>query len=311
MSSRTDAGVDQEADATPGPGAAACRPGAAAFHYFAGYRFVALDDLAARRERIRELGRRLGLRGTVLLAPEGINLFACAPAATAADFLAGLRQDPALADLLVQHSTADQVGFNRWLVKVKREIIAWRRPEDAPLDGRAPTVAPRDLARWLDAGHDDDGRPLALVDTRNGFEIEVGRFRDAIDPGIRSFTGLREAMAARREALAGHRIVTYCTGGIRCEKAARWLADAGHDHVVQLDRGVLGYFAEVGGRHWDGELFVFDRRVSLRPDLAPGSWQQAYPSRSLSQAGACLADGGSVGTACAPSPNLDTARHRS
>lgn len=251
------------------------------YRYLAGYRFVALGELEARRRRIHDLGRRLGLKGTVLLAPEGINLFACAPPAAAEAFLAGLREEPDLADLAVQQSTADVVGFNRWLVKVKREIIAWRRPEDAPLEARAPTVAPRDLARWLDAGHDDDGRPVALVDTRNAFEIEVGRFQGALDPGIRSFTGLREVMDASRDALAGHRIVTYCTGGIRCEKAARWLGEAGHENVVQLDRGVLGYFADVGGRHWEGELFVFDRRVSLRPDLGRGSWRSAYPSRDL------------------------------
>lgn len=256
---------------------------AGSYRYLAGYRFVELDDLSARRERIRTLGERLALRGTVLLAPEGINLFVCAPPAAAEAFLAGLRDDPALADLFIQQSSADVVGFNRWLVKVKREIIAWRRPGDAPLDERAPTVTPRDLARWLDAGHDDDGRPIALVDTRNAFEIEVGRFHGAIDPGIVSFTGLREVMDAQRDRLAGHRIVTYCTGGIRCEKAARWLGEAGHEDVVQLDRGVLGYFADVGGRHWDGELFVFDRRVSLRPDLARGSWHQAYPSRALGQ----------------------------
>ena len=257
----------------------------AEYRYLAGYRFVELDELPARRERIRELGRRLGLRGTVLLAPEGINLFVCAPPPAAETFLAALRDEPGLADLLVQQSTAEVIGFNRWLVKIKPEIIAWRRAEDAPLDERAPTVTPADLARWLDAGHDDEGRPIALVDTRNAFEIEVGRFRGAIDPGIRSFTGLREVMDARRDTLAGHRIVTYCTGGIRCEKAARWLAADGHEHVVQLDRGVLGYFTDVGGRHWDGELFVFDRRVSLRPDLSRGLWRQAYPGRALSGPG--------------------------
>ena len=251
--------------------------------YLAGYRFVTLDALEARREHIRGLGRALKVRGTVLLAPEGINLFICAPPAAAEAFLDGLRADPALAGILIQHSRADVVGFNRFLVKIKREIIAWRRPEDTPLTARAPTVAPRDLARWLDAGHDDDGRPVALVDTRNAFEIEVGRFSGAIDPGIRSFTGLREAMEARRGALAGHRIVTYCTGGIRCEKAAHWLADAGYENVVQLDRGVLGYFADVGARHWNGELFVFDRRVSLRPDLSRGNWRQAFPGRELHQ----------------------------
>ena len=253
------------------------------YRYLAGYCFRALDDLEQRRERIRRLGRDLQVRGTVLLAPEGINLFICAPPDAAEAFEQGLRAEPDLADLFIQRSQADLIGFNRFLVKVKREIIAWRRPEDAPLAQRAPTVAPRTLARWLDKGCDDEGRPIALVDTRNAFEIEVGRFSGAIDPGIRSFTGLREAMETHREALTGHRVVTYCTGGIRCEKAAHWLAEAGYDHVVQLDRGVLGYFADVGARHWDGELFVFDRRVSLRPDLGRGNWRQTFPGRELAR----------------------------
>lgn len=269
---------------------------AQAYRYLAGYQFCRLDALETRRARLLDLGRTLGLRGTILIAPEGINLFVCARPAAADAFLAALAEDPDLAGLAVQGSAAPEIGFNRFLVKIKPEIIAWRRPGDAPLDRRAPSVAPRDLARWLDAGEDDEGRPIALIDTRNAFEVGIGHFQAAIDPGITSFTGLREALADRRQALAGHRIVTYCTGGIRCEKAAHWMADAGFEHVVQLDRGILGYFADVGGRHWEGELFVFDRRVSLTPDLAPGSWRQAYPSRELLPA----PGGEGPGTAASP-----------
>jgi UPF0176 protein len=141
------------------------------------------------------------------------------------------------------------------------------------------------LARWLDAGHDDEGRPLALIDTRNAFEVGMGAFEGAIDLGLRAFTELPAALHERRDGLADKRLVTYCTGGIRCEKAALAMAHDGFEHVVQLDGGVLRWFETQGARHWRGELFVFDRRVALRPDLKE-STLQSPPAAPLPAAGA-------------------------
>ncbi|MGE0312704.1 MAG: rhodanese-like domain-containing protein [Lautropia sp.] len=237
--------------------------------------------LEALRAHLRGRGRTLGLSGTVLLAPEGINLFACGEAPAVRALVDELRAMPALAALATKESWSREHSFRRWLVKSKKEIITFGRPALRPAAARAPAVAPETLARWLDAGRDDDGREVVLVDTRNAFEVGVGTFEGALDPGIRSFTELPAALLARRDALDGRKVVTFCTGGIRCEKAALWLEEQGIGDVVQLDGGILGYFEAVGGRHWRGECFVFDRRVSLRPDLREGSWRQAYPSREI------------------------------
>lgn len=247
----------------------------------ASYLFTDLEDPAALRQSIHVLASGHDMRGTVLVAPEGINVFVCGPEPGARAFMAGLREMPCLAGLDFKESWSPEQSFNRLLVKLKKEIITFRHPEYRPAVGRAASVDAITLARWLDRGCDDEGRPLALLDTRNGFEIEVGAFVGAIEPGVNAFTALPDAVEVYRPELEGKRVVTYCTGGIRCEKAALYLSANGFDHVVQLDGGVLKYFEEVGPRHWRGELFVFDRRVSLKPDLKPGTWEQDFNSRDI------------------------------
>jgi UPF0176 protein len=128
-------------------------------------------------------------------------------------------------------------------------------------------VNAKTLARWLDAGHDDDGRPVVTLDTRNSFEIDHGRFHNAIDWHITKFSDFPAQVRAHKDTLSGKRVVSYCTGGIRCEKAAIYMAEAGIEHVVQLDGGILKYFEDVGGRHFDGDCFVFDEREALDPSL--------------------------------------------
>lgn len=231
------------------------------------YRFVDLDDLPARKARLQTLGQALDLRGTILLAPEGINLFASGPEAAVEALLRALDDDAALAGLQARRTWSDAIAFDRWRVRIKREIITMRQPAIRPREGRAPAVEPATLNRWLDAGHDDDGRELVLVDTRNRYEIDAGTFAGAIDPGVRSFGEFPAAMQALRPRLAGRRVVTFCTGGIRCEKAALWMDQEGFENVVQLDGGVLGWFEHVGKRHWDGGLFVFDKRETVTPGL--------------------------------------------
>jgi UPF0176 protein len=142
-------------------------------------------------------------------------------------------------------------------------------PTIRPAQGRAPAVDARTLKRWLDAGHDDEGRPVVTLDTRNAFEVDHGRFQGAIDWRITKFTEFPAKVLAHREALQGKRVVSYCTGGIRCEKAAIYMAEAGIDHVVQLEGGILRYFEEAGGAHFHGHCFVFDEREALDPALVP------------------------------------------
>ena len=233
------------------------------------YLFVTLTDTQALRESIRSQAAGHHLKGTVLLAEEGINLFLAGAPEAVRGFVAWLRGDARFAALAPKESLSDAVPFGKLLVKVKPEIIRMNHPQFRPEAGRAPAVDARTLARWLDAGHDDEGRPVVTLDTRNEFEVLHGHFHDAIDWHIHKFSEFPDAVLAHREELRGKTVVSYCTGGIRCEKAAIFMADAGIDHVYQLEGGILRYFEEAGGKHFDGECFVFDEREALDASLKP------------------------------------------
>ncbi|WP_256977139.1 sulfurtransferase [Bordetella genomosp. 10] len=237
----------------------------------AAYKFVTLDDTDELRPRVRDWAQAAGLKGTVLLAAEGINLFLAGAQAGIADFLGHLRADPRFADLEVKVSHSDSVPFGKLLVKIKREIIRMNHPAIRPEERRAPSVDAHTLARWLAAGVDDAGRPVAMLDTRNDFEVDAGTFEGAIDWRIQRFTQFPDALLRHREQLAGKTVVSFCTGGIRCEKAALFMQDAGVDHVYQLEGGILKYFEETGGPGFKGRCFVFDGRDTLGPDLAPAA----------------------------------------
>jgi len=232
-----------------------------------GYLFTRIDDPSTLRTVLRERAAARRLRGTVLLAEEGINLFLAGAADEVRGFLDDLRADERFAPLAAKESWSDAVPFGRLLVKVKREIIRMDRPDVRPQDGRAPAVSPATLRRWLDRGADDEGREVVLVDTRNAFEVDYGTFSGARDWRIERFTQFPAAVRAHRDDLAGKTVVSFCTGGIRCEKAAIHLRDEGVD-AYQLDGGILGWFAEQGGAHWTGDCFVFDEREALDPALA-------------------------------------------
>ena len=233
----------------------------------AAYHFVAIDDPTAVASNVRDLAEQQGLLGTVLVAGEGINLFLAGQGGAIDAFLAALRADPRFASLQVKLSHSHTPPFARLKVKVKPEIISFRREGASPLDGRAPAVAPADLARWIGQGHDDDGRRLVLLDTRNREEIGHGSFAGALTLPIDRFTDLPAALEPHREALADATVVGFCTGGIRCEKAVNWMRGAGYGHALQLEGGILGYFEAVGGFGYEGRCFVFDERVALDPGL--------------------------------------------
>ena len=233
------------------------------------YRFVALPDAADLRLPLLEAAQARGLRGTILLATEGINLFLAGAAEDVRGFLDQLRQDPRLADLEAKESWSDAQPFKKMLVKVKPEIIRMDHPAIQPQSGRAPAVDAKTLQRWLEAGHDDNGRPVVTLDTRNAFEVDHGTFQNAIDWRIERFTQFPDALRKNREALEGKTVVSFCTGGIRCEKAAILMAEEGVENVYQLEGGILKYFEETGGAFYDGRCFVFDDRVALDAGLAP------------------------------------------
>jgi UPF0176 protein len=233
------------------------------------YRFVVLDDLEALRAQIHAQAAARQLKGTVLLAEEGINLFLAGAPESVRDFMAWLRTDARFAGLEAKESLSSAVPFGKLLVKVKREIIRMNHPAIRPQAERAPAVAAQTLARWLAQGHDDEGREVVTLDTRNAFEVDAGRSRNAIDWRIEKFSDFPAAVLAHREELQGKTVVSYCTGGIRCEKAALFMADAGIERVLQLEGGILKYFEETDGAHYDGHCFVFDDRREVGANLQP------------------------------------------
>lgn len=238
------------------------------------YQFVPLPDAAQLRGPLLERAQGLGVRGTILLADEGINLFLAGAPQRVRALLAHLRQDPRLADLQARESWSAQVPFGRMRVKHKREIIRMNQPAIRPAAGRAPALDARTLRRWLDQGHDDAGRPVVTLDTRNAFEVEHGRFAGAIDWRLAKFSDFPEALRAHRAELQGKAVVSYCTGGIRCEKAALVMQEAGLDNVWQLEGGILRYFEEAGGAHFEGQCFVFDEREAVDAALRPSTGRQ-------------------------------------
>ena len=235
----------------------------------AAYRFVEIADPPALAADVHAWAEAGALRGTVLVAPEGVNLFLAGSDEAIGAFLRRLRCDARLAGIEVKDSWSGAVPFARLKVKLMREIISFRREGASPLGGRAPGVAPARLARWLAQGHDDDGRRVVMLDTRNREETAHGAFAGALCLPIDNFTDLPAALAPHRDALADATVVSYCTGGIRCEKAALWMRGSGMDNVLQLEGGILGYFEAVGGAGYDGRCFVFDERVALDARLRP------------------------------------------
>lgn len=233
------------------------------------YKFVALGETAQWRESVRSQAQALGLKGTILLADEGINLFVAGAVPGVRAFLAWLMAHEPFTGLPIKESWSDAVPFGKLIVKVKAEIIRMNHPTIRPQSRRAPAVDARTLARWLDAGVDDAGREVVTLDTRNAFEVDHGRFEGARDWRIAKFSEFPQALAAHRGELAGKTVVSYCTGGIRCEKAALLMAEAGIENVLQLDGGILKYFEETGGKHFAGNCFVFDERGTLNDTLAP------------------------------------------
>lgn len=232
------------------------------FINFSAYQFTPLDELPALKARLLAFTKERELRGTILLSPEGINFFVAGVREVMDELLVELRAIPGLGNLTPKESVSDEQPFNRMLVKIKKEIIAFGVEGIDP--ARRPTnkLAARQLKQWL-----DEGRPLTLLDTRNDYEIRMGTFKGAVPAGIDHFRDFPAAVEKLPAELKEQPIVMFCTGGIRCEKAGPFMEKVGFKNVFQLDGGILKYFEECGGDHYEGECFVFDRRVGVDATL--------------------------------------------
>ena len=228
----------------------------------AGYRFVDLDDRDELQAMLRSLCLDLGLKGTVLLAPEGINFFLAGNQTSIEQFTQVLDKDERFAAIPLKVSYTEYQPFNRMNVRKKNEIISVGLDHIRPADFTGEELEPRDFKAMLDAGE-----PVHVLDTRNDYELRVGTFENAIDLDIRTFRAFPEAIQRLPESMKDEPVVMFCTGGIRCEKASAIMMEAGFTNVKQLKGGVLGYFEQVGGDHWNGDCFVFDQRVAVNPSL--------------------------------------------
>jgi RluA family pseudouridine synthase len=226
------------------------------------YRFAPLGGLKELREELLESCKAWALKGTILLSTEGINLFVAGGAQSIDLLLARLRSIPGLEDLAPKVSLSESQPFNRMLVRIKKEIISFGVEAVRPADYTSPKISPRELKRWL-----DEEKPVTLLDTRNDYEVKLGTFKGAIDPRIRTFRGFPEAVRKLPDELKDQPVVMFCTGGIRCEKAGPFMEMEGFKNIHQLDGGILKYFEECGGDHYEGDCFVFDQRVGVDPAL--------------------------------------------
>ena len=237
----------------------------------AAYKFVALPELRSLRARWLALCREWKLKGTILLSVEGINLFVAGEREKVQLLLAELRRVPGLEDLSPKTSETAHQPFRKMLVRIKKEIIAFGVEGIDPARRTSPKLAARELKQWL-----DEGRPVTLLDTRNDYEVKLGTFKNALPIGVDHFRDFPDAVRKLPPQMKEQPIVMFCTGGIRCEKAGPFMEREGFKSVFQLDGGILKYFEECGGTHYDGECFVFDQRVGLDPSLQETDSAQCF-----------------------------------
>lgn len=237
----------------------------------AAYRFVTLNELPRRRDELKDLCNQLELKGSILLSEEGINLFVAGTRAAIDGLLKHLRSDPLLAEIETKESLSGRQPFNRMLVKIKDEIISFGVDGVDPRVRATSKLSAGTLKQWL-----DEGRRVHLLDTRNDYEVELGTFRNAHAVGVDHFRDFPEAVRSLPQEMHDEPVVMFCTGGIRCEKAGPFMEREGFSQVFQLDGGILKYFEECGGEHYDGDCFVFDQRVALNSKLEETSAQLCF-----------------------------------
>ena len=240
------------------------------------YGFTAMEGLPALQQELKALAEQGSVRGTILLAEEGVNGTISGPDAGVTAVLDRLRQLPGLGGLEAKFSRAEQQTFHRLKVRLKREIVTMGCPTVKPAEQVGTYVPPE---QWDALIADPD---TLVVDTRNRYEVEVGSFAGAIDPGTESFrefpAWVEQTLRPLVEETQPKAIAMFCTGGIRCEKSTAYLLQQGFENVHHLQGGILKYLEEIPEERssWQGECYVFDQRVSVNHQLQPGSYSLCH-----------------------------------
>lgn len=233
------------------------------------YKFVDFPDFAEWKVPLENFCVEHGILGTILLAPEGINGTLCAPRMQLDLLLARLAEDERFAELEVKFSAAQEPPFRRMKVRLKREIVSMGRPDVDPSRLVGTYVEPEEWNRLIE---DPD---VIVVDTRNDYEVAIGSFDGARDPGLGSFREFPQWLQQEFDGSSQPKVAMFCTGGIRCEKATSFLKARGIEEVYHLKGGILRYLERVpeAESHWQGECFVFDERVAVGHGLSAGSYE--------------------------------------
>jgi UPF0176 protein len=236
------------------------------------YKFVSLDNYRDRRQPLLNLCQQYQIKGTILLAAEGINGTIAGTRSSIDAVLTYLKSDPCFADLAHKESMATNSPFDRLKVRLKQEIVTLGIPTVNPTNLVGTYVTPQ---HWNELIANPD---VLVIDTRNQYEVEIGTFKGSINPHTNSFTEFPEYVATHLDPHQHKQIAMFCTGGIRCEKATSYLLSQGFEHVYHLQGGILKYLEEIPATEsqWEGECFVFDDRVAVTHGLEPGTHQLCW-----------------------------------
>jgi UPF0176 protein len=239
------------------------------------YQFVRLPDFEAIQPKLLAFCQEQEIKGTLLLAEEGINGTVSGSRAAIDELLKYLKSDPRLANLEHKESLSDELPFHRMKVKLKKEIVTMGQPDIKPIETSEVRVEPKD---WNALISDPD---VLVLDTRNDYEVQIGTFKNAISPETTNFREFPEYVKQELDPGKNKKVAMFCTGGIRCEKACAYMKEQGFDEVYQLNGGILKYLEEVEADEslWEGECFVFDSRVSVDHELAEGTYHQCFACR--------------------------------
>jgi UPF0176 protein len=227
-----------------------------------GYKFTPIDDELLLRETILKYSTDLNLKGTVLISSKGLNFSVSGTKKNIDKFIVFIHSDKRFSDVDIKITYNEYQPFRKMLVRIKKEIISMGVEEINPFQFTGQKISPKELNNKL-----DNNEEIVLLDTRNEYEVRLGTFKNAIDLDLDSFRDFPEEIEKLREELNGKEVVMFCTGGIRCEKASALMLENGFENIKQIEGGVINYFKETGGKHWNGDCFVFDDRVALNKNL--------------------------------------------
>lgn len=239
------------------------------------YRFVSLEDLPSLQAEIKAVCDENDICGTLLIAPEGINGTIAGQGKKLTNIIRFLDQKASVAQGELKYSHAEERPFRRMKVRLKKEIITMKAPEADPNKQVGDYVTPEN---WNDLINDPE---VTLIDTRNTYETAVGIFKGAIDPQIETFTEFKDYVSENMDPTKQKKVAMFCTGGIRCEKASSYMLAHGFEEVYHLKGGILQYLEDVPAQEsqWEGDCFVFDRRVAVGQDLQESPYQICYGCR--------------------------------